>query len=128
MISFLITSKNEPYLDRTIDSIRSNAVSDYEILSEEDDGRGQRGMIDKLAKQANGDIICKVDAHCVFGPEFDKLLLEDLTENTVIAPSLYPWDGQNLNHHTMGICFDTVMMSFHTNENKSRLMKHTTDV
>jgi len=112
MISFLITSKNEEYLDQTIESLLLNSFHDNEIVSEEDDGRGQRAMINKLASLAKHNIICKVDAHCSFGPDFDKYLLEDLKEKTVIAPILYPLDGETwtVNHHNP-------MKAFHVDEN-----------
>lgn len=102
MISFIITAKNEPYLEKTIGDLLDNLeTNNAEIIAEEDDGRGQRAMINKLVAQSENDIICKVDAHCTFGPGFDRLLLEDLDERTVIAPALYPLDGETwtINHH-----------------------------
>lgn len=92
MISFIIPTKNEPHLEKTIESLKENSYYTNEILVEEDTGLGQRGIINKLAKKAKHSIICKVDAHCVFGPDFDKLLLEDLDERSVIAPQVMPLD------------------------------------
>jgi len=107
MISFIITAKNEPLLDNTIKSIKDNAVTDIEILAEEDDGRGQRAMLNKLAQQSNGDILCKVDAHCIFAPNFDADILQDFTDNCIIAPQMFP-----LNPETMLVDHQNRMSNF----------------
>lgn len=117
MISFIITAKNEPYLDKTIEDIHKSATGTFEVLAEEDDGRGQRAMINKLLKQSKYPVICKVDAHCSFGPNFNQILLEDLDERTIIAPALYPLDGETwtVNHHNKmhNYVFDSKLVMHH---------------
>lgn len=117
MISFLITSKNEPFLQKTIESIRENAVCDIEVLAEKDDGRGQRSMLNRLARKASGEILCKVDAHCSFGYGFDEILLQDLRHNVVIAPTLLVLDGETwtTSHHNKmhNYAFDTKLVMHH---------------
>lgn len=117
MISFLIPTKNEPYLWDTIHSIEDNSYYKNEILWHEDTGLGQRGIINKLAKEAKHKIVCKVDAHCSFGPDFDKHLLEELEPKMVIAPTLYPLDKDTwaLNHHNpmRQFAFDSKFIMHH---------------
>lgn len=123
MISFLITAKNEPHLDKTIESLKQSVTTDIEIIAEEDDGRGQRAMLNKLARQAKGDILCKVDAHCSFAPNFDADLLEDFEENCIIAPQMFPLDPNTwlVNHHNRmsNFAFDSKFVMQHLPEKKS---------
>lgn len=125
MISVLITSKNEPYLAKTITDLEENAVTDIEIIAEEDDGRGQRAMLNKLAEQAKGDILIKVDAHCAFGYEFDKILLEDYEDNSIIAPLLFPLYSEHweVSHHKpmSNFVFDTNLVMQHGGEQPERV-------
>lgn len=119
MITFIIPTKKEKHLWDTINSIHDNSHYPNEVLWYEDDGIGQRAIINKLAKQARYYIICKVDAHCSFGPDFDKILLEDLDEKTVIAPVVYPLDEQyNINHHNpmSNFIFDKELIMHHAPE------------
>lgn len=119
-ISVLITSKNEPYLAQTIEDIKANAKGTIEILAEEDDGRGQRAMLNKLAGQAKGKYLLKVDAHCSFGLGFDTIMLEDMDEATIMAPYLMPLDVEKwvVSHHNKmsSYVFDTnLVMHFAPN-------------
>jgi hypothetical protein len=117
MISYIITSKNEPHLQDTVQSLEVNMMEGAEILAEEDDGRGQRAMINKLVAQSKHNIVCKVDAHCCFGPSFDKHLLEDFDDKTVIAPNMFPLDDHlwTINHHNpmSNFAFDTKYIMNH---------------
>lgn len=127
MISFIITAKNEKYLDKTIEDIATHAETDIEVLSCEDDGRGQRAMINRLVGESDGDIICKVDAHCSFGQGFDRILLEDLDEHTVIAPYLLPLDGETwvTSHHNKmaNYVFDENLVMQHAKTEKGMVVE-----
>jgi hypothetical protein len=94
MISILIPSRNEPYLQRTIQDIREHAETDIEILTEEDPGIGQRALTNKLCKQAKGEFVFKVDAHCSFSQGFDRVLLESMDDKTIMAPYLLILDAE----------------------------------
>lgn len=87
-LSVLIPTRKEPYLLQTIADIRRNAVTDPEILWEEDLGLGQRALTNKLACRAQGEYVMKVDAHCSFGSAFDRILLDEMEDNTILAPQM----------------------------------------
>lgn len=117
MISFIITAKNEPYLQKTIDDLRENALHDIEVLAQEDTGKGQRATLNELAKRAKYPIVAKVDAHCSFAPDFDDHLLKAFKSDMILAPVCYPLDGKTwtLNHHNphTGFAFNTQMAVEH---------------
>ncbi len=94
MLSIVIPSKNEPYLQQTLDDIERNKVLDTEVLWMEDPGIGQRATTDLLVKQAKGEYIMKVDAHCSFGPGFDRILLEDIEPDVILAPYMLVLDAE----------------------------------
>lgn len=109
MISIIIPYKNEPYIKQTVLDVDENAVGDIEILIGDDgeESIGQRAMMNKLARQAKGDYIMKLDAHCSMGPGFDKILMEDMRDNWIVAPYLMA-----LNPETWKIRQDKTMASF----------------
>ena len=98
MISVIIPSYKEPYLDKTIDSLLKNATGDVQIISVVDDGSlGMRGAINKGLKEATSKYIMKVDAHCAFAKGYDEVLKRDCKENWLMIPRRYPlnadkWD------------------------------------
>ncbi len=109
MLSIIIPSYKEPYLLQTIDSILDNAKGKIEIFVNVDDGipvefprndprvkfnypkspLGMRGGINKGLKVARGKYIMKCDAHCVFGPGFDKIITGNMEENWLVVPRRY---------------------------------------
>lgn len=151
MISFIITAKNEKYLQQTIDDIFEHAETDIEVLVGLDgytpnpqlknntnkdhkiliyrrpESIGQRAMVNELLDSSQGDIICKVDAHCSFGQGFDKILLEDLDKKTVIAPYLLPLDGENwiVSHHNKmaNYVFDENLVMQHTKTEDGKVVE-----
>lgn len=93
-LSILIPSKREPWLQKTIEDIERHAVTDVEILWREDYGIGQRALTNVLCREASGDYIMKLDAHCSVGPAFDRILLEEMDSRTILAPTLLPLKGE----------------------------------
>lgn len=113
-LSILIPSKSEPYLQKTIDDIFLHAEGDIEVLVGLDGGSlnldwkpkypekvfwslypadtGQRAITNKLAKQATGDYLMKVDAHVSFSKGFDTALLKEINDKTILAPLLLVLD------------------------------------
>jgi len=112
MISVIIPARNELYLEQTVEDIKHHARGEIEILVGEDtDGIGQRAMMNKLARQAKGDLIMKTDAHCSFSLGFDLDLLEGFESGMVMAPYLLVLDAPQwtiLPQKKMSrYCFDT---------------------
>jgi len=112
MLSILIPSRNEPYLQDTISDIREHAETDVEILVgldgkhkekpvsanvvfRTDNPIGQRAMTNKLAEMAKGDYLMKLDAHCAFSQGFDRKMLETIEDDVVMTPMLCRLDAKN---------------------------------
>lgn len=125
-LSILIPSKNEPYLQRTIEDIISNSAlypHDLEILAEEDYGLGQRGLTNKLCRMALGEYVMKVDAHCSFGPDFDEIMLSEIDDHTILSPQMGVLDPIswtiNGKKMTTRYCFDTNLVMQYDKENEN---------
>lgn len=129
MLSIIIPSKNEPWLQQTVDDIEAHAEGDIEILVGDDAkaGIGQRAMMNNLAHYAYGEYIMKVDAHCSFGQGFDRIMLEDMQDNVIMAPYMLVLDGEKwITRHdkrSSSYCFDTnLVMNYNLDaENKEPL-------
>lgn len=112
MLSVIIPSYREPYLQQTIDSLLENAEGEIEIIAVldgywpnpplKDDPRvhilhfgknvGRRAATNAGVALSKGEYIMKTDAHCVFGPGFDRILLENIEDNWVVIPRRYKLD------------------------------------
>ncbi len=115
MLSIIIPAYREPFLNKTIDSLLENATGEIEILPVIDgyapsepvrqDPRikvinleqnlGMRGAINAGLDQAKGEFLMKMDAHCVIGQGYDKVLTEDCEEDYLIIPRRYTLDSTN---------------------------------
>lgn len=124
MISIIIPSKNEPYLQKTVEDIKRHAEGEVEVLVGIDDVEqiGQRAQMNKLARQAKGEYIMKVDAHCSFGQGFDRILLEDIQDNQIVAPYLLVLDAENwkvrTDKKTSSYVFDSQLVMHYGIENR----------
>lgn len=122
-LSILIPARNEKYLQRTIDDIFKHSQADIEVLVGLDNpilsvqdiplvergevwispegGLGQRAATRRLAQRARGKYLMKVDAHCAFGPGFDRILLEEIEDDMILAPLMYPLNAErwSIHHH-----------------------------
>lgn len=94
-VSVLIPARNEPYLDATVRDLLQNLRLDFEILVgldgpdqpplKIDDGRirvirsadriGMRPMINRLAREARGEYLLRMDAHCMVAEGIDEALV-----------------------------------------------------
>lgn len=112
MVSVVIPSRNEKYLQKTIDSILSASRGEIEIIAVldgawaeppiKDDKRvilihhtesiGQRQSINEAAKIAKGKYILKTDAHSMFDEGFDIKLTEDCEYDWTVIPRMYNLD------------------------------------
>lgn len=108
MISIIIPIKNEPYAQKTIDTLLEKAKGEIEIIpiidgtdetvSENtrvnpiyfDDNKGMRTAIDVGISKARGDWIMKLDAHCLVAEGFDEVLKRDCKKNWLMIPRRYP--------------------------------------
>jgi glycosyltransferase involved in cell wall biosynthesis len=116
LLSVLIPSRNEIYLEKTILSVLSNATGDIEVIAVLDgyipepqivinDSRvkfiynetsiGQRAAINQAARQAKGKYILKLDAHCMVAPGFDTTLAKDCEYDWTVVPTMYVLDINN---------------------------------
>jgi len=129
MISIIIPSYNEPYLQQTVDDIKCHAVTPIEILVGLDDEEhiGQRAQMNKMARKAKGEYILKCDAHVSFGPGFDKILLESIQDNQIVAPYLLVLDAENWkvrpDKRTSSYVFDSNLVMNYGVENKEPINK-----
>lgn len=110
MVSVIIPSCNDPYLQKTIDDIRSKAEGKIEIIVILDgvwaevnadkvlfneERIGMRDSINLGVKESTGEYIMKIDAHCMVGQGWDKKLLIDIQDNWIVVPRRYKLDVEN---------------------------------
>lgn len=114
-VSFLIPSRNEPYLERTIQDVLKNIRGNSEIIAVLDgyipsppidtkDDRvtflhfdksiGQRAAINEAAKVAKGKFVCKLDAHCAIDEGYDVKMMEDCQYDWTMLGTMYNLDYQ----------------------------------
>jgi len=111
MLSIIIPSFKEPYLNKTIDNLLANATGEIEIIAvfdgywpptmKEDprvhiihfgQNKGLRAAINAGIALAKGEYLMKIDAHCTVGKGFDQILTKDLKDNWVVVPRRYKLD------------------------------------
>lgn len=113
MISIVIPSRNEPYLQKTIQDLLSKAAGDIEIIAILDGywpqvdqyvndkrvrylhfatSRGMRNAINSAVRIAHGEFILKCDAHVMFEKDYDKKLTEWCEGNWVVVPRRFALD------------------------------------
>jgi glycosyltransferase involved in cell wall biosynthesis len=127
MITVIIPTKNEPYLNQTIADIEANASGVVEIIIGDDAvaNIGQRAMMNALARKAEGEYIMKLDAHCSLGKGWDKIMLEDMQDNWILAPYLLPldverWQVKTGPRHSL-YYFDTNLVMQHGENNEEEV-------
>lgn len=112
-VSVIIPSRNEKFLDNTINDLLSNCTGDFEIFvildgywtPPIDDPRvhyihpgtamGMRAGINAGAALAKGDYLLKIDAHCMVGKGFDEILASECEHNWVVIPQRRRLDADN---------------------------------
>lgn len=108
-LSVIIPARNEPYLQRTIDSLFTSSAGDIEVIVTLDgywpdppikedprltlihlsDPVGMRSAINAAARLAKGKYLMKCDAHCLFAEGFDLVLAGDCHHHWVLVPQRY---------------------------------------
>ena len=106
-ISVIIPSKDEPYLQKTIDDIFKNSHEDTEVIAVLDGywpnpplnnndklhvlhrggSNGMRNAINSAVELSRSEYIMKLDAHCMLDDGFDSKLLADCKGNTILIPT-----------------------------------------
>lgn len=69
MVSIIIPSIKEEYLDKTVEDVRKKAWGEIEIIVIEN--KPMRTAINEGVAKAKGNYILKTDAHCMFDEGFD---------------------------------------------------------
>lgn len=117
MLSIVIPSRNERFLTPTIKDLLKNSQGEIEILVHldgywpsvkeiVDDPRvryvhsgtsiGMRGGINKAVAAARGDIIMKIDGHCMVSPGYDvEIARHHIEDNLVMIPRRKRLDAEN---------------------------------
>ena len=113
MVSIVIPSRNEKYLQKTIQDLLTKAKGEIEIIAILDgwwqeaneivnhpsvkyihfsDARGMRNAINSGVAIAKGEYILKLDAHCMVGEGYDEVLKASCEDNCVVVPRRYRLD------------------------------------
>lgn len=96
MVSVIIPSRNERFIDNTIRDVIEKASDEIEVLFLLDDGSvGMREAIRVMVEHATGKYIMKLDAHCMMADRWDVALVEHHQDKWVQIPTRY-----RLNAHT----------------------------
>lgn len=115
-VSILIPACNERFLKQTVDGLFAQADGEIEVIVALDGPDqqwplpverpglhlvhylkrlGMRAMINAAAQMATGEYLLKTDAHCLFGPGYDKILATHCDEHWIVIPSRYSLDAEN---------------------------------
>jgi len=106
LLSIIIPSKNEIFLQKTVEDILIKARGDIEVIPILDgywptpplkddkrikiihlgQARGMRNAINSGVAISKGEFIMKCDAHCMFDEGFDIKLQADIEDNWVVIP------------------------------------------
>lgn len=110
MLSIIIPSRKEKYLQNTIDELTNNSFYKNEIIVVLDGywpdppltdnvkivhyskSFGLRNAVNKGVAIASNDYILKTDAHCMFDKHYDKKILDTIEDNWIVIPRRYRLD------------------------------------
>lgn len=118
MLSVIIPSRVDQYLQQTIDDLLKHAEGDIEIIVILDgywpspmvkddprvriihhgslhDNRGMRASINAGIAISEGEFIMKIDEHCMVDQGFDTKLKADCEDDWVVIPRRYRLDAEN---------------------------------
>jgi glycosyltransferase involved in cell wall biosynthesis len=115
MLSVIIPSKNEKYLDATILDVLKNSRGDIEVIAildgydtkriddprvkyitlEKSDSNHKRQGVNEAVRQSKGEYVMALDAHCMVAEGFDLQLIKDHQPNWVQVPRRHRLDAEN---------------------------------
>lgn len=113
MITIVIPTRDELYLDKTVADIFAKARGEIEVIVVYDncwndpaptddprltivhfsERRGLRAAVNTAAEIGKGDFLMKVDAHCMFAEGFDVELAKSCEKDWVMIPRRYSLDA-----------------------------------
>lgn len=113
-VSILIPSRNERFLQRTVEDVLTKAGGDIEVIPVLDgywptpplvedprvvplhkgQAQGMRPAINDAARLARGEYLLKLDAHCMVAEGFDLTLKADCADDWVVVPRRYSLDAE----------------------------------
>lgn len=108
-LSILMPARNELFTAKTIQEVLDNSTEDTEIICVLDGewpkipipqhervtivflpkSVGQRAATNIAASLSKAEYVLKLDAHCAVSKDFDKVLIEDFIEDSVMLPKMY---------------------------------------
>jgi glycosyltransferase involved in cell wall biosynthesis len=111
-LSIIIPSRNEKFLQGTVDDLLRKATGEIEVIVVLDgywpdpplaedkrvtvvhfsESRGTRVAINVGVRIASGKFVMKCDAHCMFAPGFDEVLKADCGRDWIVIPTRYSLD------------------------------------
>jgi len=114
VVSILIPARNEKFLNKTVKCILQAAAGEVEVIVlldgapptkplphwrhvtviENKDAKGIGAASWRMANEATGDYIMKVDAHCLLAPGFDEALKEHCEYRDLLVPARYQLKDQ----------------------------------
>src|SRR3989339_1634021 len=74
----LPVGKDKRFLKEALESVRNQTFKDYELLTQEDDGRGIAQVLINLAKKAKGEFLARMDTDDICLPNRFKAQVEYL--------------------------------------------------
>ena len=74
----LPVGKDKRFLKEALESVRNQTFKDFELLSQEDDGRGITRVLNDLAKKAKGEFLARMDTDDICLPNRFKAQVEYL--------------------------------------------------
>lgn len=118
MVTVIIPSRMERFLNQTIRDVLANATGEIEIICILDgydlgieqlvndsrvkylwlphsDQMNKRIGINNAVKIARGEFVMALDAHCMVGRGFDEILARDCVDNMVMIPRRYKLDPES---------------------------------
>jgi len=115
ILTVIIPSKNEKYLDDTILDVLKNSRGDIEVIAildgydterindprvkyitlEPSISNHKRQGVNEAVRQSTGDYVMALDAHCMVAEGFDLQLIKDHQPNWVQVPRRHRLDAEN---------------------------------
>ena len=113
-VSIIIPSRNEKYLNKTIDDIFAKARGEIEVIVvldgptefplpkerpnlkfiTKETAEGLRPAIKDASNMATGEYLLKIDAHSMLSQGFDEVLKKDCEDNWVVVSRYYALDPE----------------------------------
>jgi len=154
LVSIIIPSRNEPYLEKTVRDVLKKAVGNIEVIvfldgwwdkaeNIVDDKRviyihksksiGMRGGINSCVAISKGEYLLKIDAHILFEKGFDEVLKKYHKDNWVQVPRRYSldvfkWEMEKRNDDKYPVDYAYLDKEFHGREwrekNKDESLKY----